>query len=580
MDHRAAARRERGFVIAWMAIVLVLLLSVAAFAVDLVHAYFEAERAQKAADAAALAGAAQIPADTTCAHATTTAHLLAADNKEADGVDRTVVTPRCSGADEMTVDVEHTFDTMFAKIIGIDTLTVRRRAVAQYDPPLQMGSAVNYLGDVPSCPPGTVAFPVCKAQVGSPPARLPSQHMWAQIQGRDTDKSNGNPYTTNVCNTAVPTDGCNGAGADTNLQFDGNGEWFLIQNLTGGPLDVWIYDAQFVNTRPECDEPDNSYSLLPYEQWKLNDPAVAALNTDPAYCTGDLQPAGGEPAETQFEMRGPAPHGLADMSFDDYPAIDDPNCAPASLPGFFTPDDAWDAGYTQYWHQWWHFCSLTGTSRGSLYAVHVTSPSGIGVNQFTILALHGTSAPTTDGDLSVFTRARLPLYANNPVGGQTSRFYVARVLPSPSRDRTLNLEFFDLGDQNDNSPSVTATGTLSIVTQGVSSPSSFDCVFTDPPGSPPEGGPTDPRAPWGGPADIRAASPCRLRWDKATWNGQWVSVQIALKRQGSPGGYDCNTASYQNCWIQVALTPDGSSKLSDATTWNAAMNGAPVRLVG
>jgi len=225
--------------------VLVLLLSVAAFAVDLVHAYFEAERAQKAADAAALAGAAQIPADTTCAHATTTAHLLAADNKEADGVDRTVVTPRCSGADEMTVDVEHTFDTMFAKIIGIDTLTVRRRAVAQYDPPLQMGSAVNYLGDVPSCPPGTVAFPGCKAQVGSPPARLPSQHMWAQIQGRDTDKSNGDPYTTNVCNTAVPTDGCNGAGADTNLQFDGNGEWFLIQNLTGGPLDVWIYDAQF-----------------------------------------------------------------------------------------------------------------------------------------------------------------------------------------------------------------------------------------------------------------------------------------------------------------------------------------------
>lgn len=30
----------------------------------------------------------------------------------------------------------------------------------------------------------------------------------------------------------------------------------------------------------------------------------------------------------------------------------------------------------------------------------------------------------------------------------------------------------------------------------------------------------------------------------------------------------------------MALTPDGSSKLSDATTWNAAMNGAPVRLVG
>jgi Flp pilus assembly protein TadG len=54
-----AEEHERGFVVIWMAIVLFLLLAIAALAVDLVHAYAEAQHLQNAVDAAALAGAAE-----------------------------------------------------------------------------------------------------------------------------------------------------------------------------------------------------------------------------------------------------------------------------------------------------------------------------------------------------------------------------------------------------------------------------------------------------------------------------------------------------------------------------------------
>src|SRR5262245_24650005 len=55
---------EGGFVLVWMGLTLILLLGVAAFAVDLVHAYAVEQSAQNAADAAALAGAVDVPRDT------------------------------------------------------------------------------------------------------------------------------------------------------------------------------------------------------------------------------------------------------------------------------------------------------------------------------------------------------------------------------------------------------------------------------------------------------------------------------------------------------------------------------------
>ena len=194
---------ERGFVILWMAIVLVLLLSVAAFAVDLVHAYVEGDRAQKAADAAALAGAVAIPTDQSVGFADSKARAvsLAEANGFTPTPGRVDVAPSVSGPNEMTVTVTSTIDTFFAKIMGFSHLTVHRKAVAEYDPPAAMGSASNNLGDVPYCPLGMGGTTCLNDPAGK------TQRLWASIQGSNGNKVQGNSVSNKFCGSSDSSGG-------------------------------------------------------------------------------------------------------------------------------------------------------------------------------------------------------------------------------------------------------------------------------------------------------------------------------------------------------------------------------------
>src|SRR5689334_5944994 len=58
-----SARDERGVVVVWMAIMIVVFLGVAAFSVDIAYWHLVQGRQQRAADAAALAGAVSWPGD-------------------------------------------------------------------------------------------------------------------------------------------------------------------------------------------------------------------------------------------------------------------------------------------------------------------------------------------------------------------------------------------------------------------------------------------------------------------------------------------------------------------------------------
>jgi hypothetical protein len=580
---RREATNERGFVLVWMVIVVGLLLGVAAFAVDLVHAYVEADRVQKAADSAALAGAVEIPQDVTGSFAKTRAHELADNNGFQNGVNGATVDPEITGPNEMTVEVKETFPTFFARFMGFDTLTVRRKAVAQYDPPLQMGSAQNHLGDVPECPPTvppTVPAPAadsCVVPTGSPPI----QHLWAQILGPDTPKRAGNPYTVTGCDGG--TDGCH-SGSGANREYDPNGEFFLVKNDQPGPLDIWIYDGGFVNTGPDCGDVVDHWAADPAYN-NLLDPqgagGVIPHYADKSYCTGDtLGVNGPTPASTTFEMRGPDSSGVDDNDPTNNPVINQGGCATTTIAGKGHPNDAYDDPSTRpFFHQWYHLCSV-GAAAGREYEVHVTSPNGYGTNGFSILARHGNVPGNL---LNVYTKGRLPLIAVNPGSAATSTFYVARVQPS-NHDRTLSLDFFDLGDQTNNAE---ALGTLSVKTLGVTSPAGgfTNCKYTSPQGTPPEGGPGDDFAPWDATANMVTSSNCSVRWDRTTWNKQWVTLQIDIpgRLQGNgnpnPNGYDCDFTDPQACWIQISLRPD-SGATWDATTWSASMAGSPVRLVG
>jgi hypothetical protein len=219
------------------------------------------------------------------------------------------------------------------------------------------------------------------------------------------------------------------------------------------------------------------------------------------------------------------------------------------------------------------------------YRLHVWSTQGQGTNAFSIMALHGNSP----FGVSVYAREHLPLYAEkyNASGGVL--FHVARIAPS-NLDRTLSLSFFDLGDNPGGDTSVQLQlGTSSDVLW----PGGPVCTYTYPPGTGSTAGPQDDQAPWGSAADITPAPGCTITTQPCTlgpgssgcWLSQWVTVSITIPKddpsQTAPSFYHCDpNLSQDNCWITMTMTPQGGTQLQDNTTWDATLNGAPVRLTG
>jgi Flp pilus assembly protein TadG len=585
MSRSRSRREEGGFVLVWMAMVIILLLAVAALAVDLVHAYEVGQKAQNAADAAALAGAIQLPNGTPgCPGAQSQAQQLSTQNGFTDGADGATVTATCTGPNEMTVDVKSKFGTFFAKAIGFPTLTVHRHAVAQYDAGVRMGSPANNIGNVAECPP---------AFNGNQCLSIPAngaQNLWAQVEGTDSQSGQGNALTTHNCNQS--TDECKPD--NTNNQEDVDGEFYTVHN-DGGPLNLWIYDAGFVATQQTCGVPAGPDPL-----WNDGNPShMFAFNHygPNAYCPGDTEFSNdAQPFRTKYDVLAPG----------DPDDTTTPLCSTGWINGY-TKDLSnplepapeakvyFDPVASQYWHQWQPLGggAIPSASTAGDYRIRVQAdgsgavcglgPAECGVNNFSLIATHGTNTPSASTQLAIFAPQKLPLTAITQAG-LTQDFYVARVLPS-SRERTLEISFFDLGDPG--------SGTLSLVagpgvdpkfTAALSNPASNICRYIDP-GSLPVPSffpfPTpDSNPPW------QLKVPCTLGYNAAgappaTWNGRWVVFHIRLPKQTDPDGWDCPTgagSTPQDCWIKVKIKPNAANH--DATTWSARILGAPARLTG
>jgi hypothetical protein len=603
--------RQRGFVMVWMVVVLFVLLGVAAFAVDIVHAYVVGQQTQNAADAAALAGAAQIPADIDCgvpgSHAQFQANQLVTANLSKAGFSHSDynVSFNCAN-DQVTVNLKTHFDTWFARAIGFDTLTVSRTGTAEYDAPLEMGSPENHLGDVPSGSCVDLGY----SAVGTPCATngTPAdQHLWAQIQGPGTYKSSGNAFTTNYCAPlpSGPTKGETPDGCPTgvigapnaenlgNANPNENGEFFMIDDQTPGPLTVAIYDAGFVNTGGGfgswCDPSTNAITLtgVAATRYGLNSP----------FCAGDISQGGDMnqgPMDTHVSLRAPDPDtnpynnpAASCSSGGQSSATGDELEGPGGIPGDEPQNvtkDALSPVAAKYFEQWVEVCTVTGagpTLPNHPYELHVWSDTGRGTNAFSILATHGLGGSPVG--INIYSRESLPLYAVKSLADPTpATFFVARV-PQSGTERTLDLQLFDFGD----SPGGAATPTISLFgsndVKGLDS--GLGCRYTErtandetpdtpyghtpptplnPSGSPP---------PWSSWVPIAPGTGCSIGVTVLTWENRWVDLEVDL-----PQSYTC-TNTLDGCWIKMTINA-GSSQIQDATTWNAKVSGTPVRLVG
>jgi Flp pilus assembly protein TadG len=569
---------ERGAILVTFALLLVLLIALSGFAVDFMRWSRDGTRQQKAADAAALAGAVYMPDD--FASATTAARGVSSRNGFTHNVGNTVVTvTRGARSNQIRVAITRTVKNFFGAIVGVGSTEIRKEALAEYQRAVNMGSPSNQFGNDPDSTPNAVNCALATYRC-----------FWASIAGPNTDKVQGDAVSSNPCQSSgtSASDNCTGG---VNTEFDARGYFYGVDVLAGatGPLLFQAFDPAFVEVGSQCGSSTNGSNLsgaatltaaqIPHYPASAITPATRfnSANNSP-YCMGDQCysncTGGYTPPTTTYFVRGP----------DDSPwdPTDNPILCSVSFPGYRddirtalssgmqTPTGQW---FAEYFRQWANLCSVPVPEVGT-YFVQVTtglsaagtalptsgSSAGHGQNRFSLRV--GLNGNMTTPLAHTFGEGRMSIYAN--VDGNTATLYLARIMPGAS-GRTVELSLFDAGD-------LQGTGTVQVVPAADATVTSgtltafTGCTYTAPPGN--ASGP-----PWG--TFTNTGANCTLQnVSSSSYQGDWVSVRIPI-----PGDYNCNTSSPSGCWATVRYNFAGATSVTDTTTWTARIRGVPVRLI-
>lgn len=229
-----AARSERGATMVLITLVMVVLLGMAGFAVDLGWLFYRSAEAQKAAEAAALAGVVHMPAPTGVAWPASEAHTTALDVASRAGYttggDTTVTpSPVVTHPNRLSVQVETVEQTFFMRVFGIDQVDIDKTATAETLPPLKLGSDQPFLGEDPKCD----EDPTC------PNDGSRDTDLWLATNGDRTPKGQGDPYTPE-CYGPSP-----GSCSGSNFEFRVPSYWYAVEvpaSEVGKTLQVQLFD--------------------------------------------------------------------------------------------------------------------------------------------------------------------------------------------------------------------------------------------------------------------------------------------------------------------------------------------------
>ena len=560
-------REERGVVLLWFALMLIMLMGFAGFAVDLSNWWFQADKIQRAADSGAHAGAAFLPGD--LPSATTTARTLTGQNGFRNGSNATVTVSQEPNPNRLRVKVKATIPTYFVGLLGVESIDLTREAVAEYVAPVPMGSPENKLGNDPSRAQNTPQF-------------------WINIAGPNATKRSGDRFQAKVCPTSVAN--CTGtvnAGIN-NDEYATGGYFFALKVssiVVGQPLDIQVYDPAMTYVNDTCgvnmptQTQANTLQALPGNPYP--DGALRFAPGLTSWCTGD-QDISGRGTKTTFIVRSPDSTPWSDL---DNPVVAgctkqmpsfDPGGSNPTIYQYLHPTDGKQDSqavinpldgantFAELFRQNVTLCSIpAGSVQTGEYILQVRSNSTAaaptvysasvtdgGHNRMSIFAGFGSAGlAAVDGSaVAINARGRLPIYAN-ATAANTS-FYLARVMPYDA-GRTLRVTLFDMGD-------AASAGELQILPPVEYASSFSGCVFNRNDGA----------------TLSSTASTCTLRNVSSAngFDGRSVTVDIPI-----PANYTCNSAVASECWIKVrAAFPGG---VTDTTTWSAAILGNPIRLV-
>lgn len=397
---------ETGAALPFVAVILVLLLGMSAFAVDLGWLYLSAARVQRAADAASLAGVVFLLGDV----ANVTASAI--DGASANGFDVGTVngTPVGGGGpDELAwrqlsdnrLEVTFATDvpTFFMKLFGFESFGITRVSTAEYVKPVPIGSPDDHFGDG-------------------------SNHFWASINGRWTAHMHGDPYQTKCdwatdlsdsdCVDSSPaSQAANFPGAiirpgdvdsdsdEDNPQFRGDGYHYGIEISTGrNSLLVELYDAAF---RKSCGSGTGDCDNL-------------SFSPEP--------PAGGTIGPTT-RYRLYAPDGTPLNPRDNTVLLCDQTFASTT------------AGLAS----WEPLCSIPNPAAG-IHVLKVTTSDGSGNNQYGVRV--STQGPGTN-DPNVYGINEISIYTNQD--STTATLFLAELDPIHA-GKILELNFYDAGEDD------------------------------------------------------------------------------------------------------------------------------------
>jgi Flp pilus assembly protein TadG len=414
--------RSRGQVLVIFVGSMLLLMMLAALVVDVSWYWVNSLRVQRAADAAALAGAVMLPSRVPDAYQL--ADEEATKNGYTAGGDVTV-TPQWDkrAPRRLNVTITAPASTFFMRVLGITSIPITRTARAEFTLPVPMGSPQNYYGV------GFFEGTAGTLTVNDPVTNVPlaSQGFWGAIFTPGGVRENGDLYAPAYLGNGIPGRGK----GEANPDHDPNGYDYTIE--VGASGQVRLFDPIFCATGTNA----HGASFGAGDHWTDHSPSQVIAPVGVTY--------------RLYNTRGT----LADTLDDGAPIVPDLTFDPGTKTlgdfsgKFGTPQNATDANRLDCAanpaHNKW-VTLASGLSAG-YYRLNVNTSLAAGNAHVGAENMFSIWASATTGQARVYGSGRMAAYTNLNSGDQT--FYLAQIERVHAR-KTLEIDLFDPGESNGN----------------------------------------------------------------------------------------------------------------------------------
>lgn len=511
-------RSERGYVLATAALVMVPLLLFVGFATDVGAWYAEGSRAQRAADAAALAGVIWLP---DLAKATSVAVETAKANGYDDADPNITVTVTKETSTKLSVVINNSDAPRYFSKLAISSKTINRSAESEYVLPVPLGSPYNYFG------------------TGRMVSGAGREGFFAAINGYCAPREQGDPYAPRFMGnwTATgQTDEVSCPGATNNPQYKSPYQYRYAVKVPAnrpGPLKIHLYSprpaiitgsSNSTNTKPDTWWGQNittTFTIRQPDSTPLNDEDNAAYTG----CSGTLENTTGTKVYA-------------------------PGTAPATEPAAETLLST--AG-------WRRFCTIPTNAAAGTYFIDVGTLAGeagsFAYNGYSIIASYNgevCDSRTSATCPQVSGRESMSIMAD--AGATSADFNLAEIEPVHA-GKTMIITMFDPGEGGDYIQVLDPNGDV------------VDFKWQTSDGTYPLSSTTDR-------LNVSGCSgspkPGAGRSSNCKFNELFVELRIEL-----PANYATLYPS-SNWWkVHYQFT----SSVTDRTTWSVTIGGNPVHLV-